>query len=296
MDIYRKCEPWIYAMRPQTLIAGAAPVCLGSAMAYRDGHFRFFPAIICFLFAILCQIGANAINDWADFKKGADHQGRIGPDRMVGKGKISPKAMKKAVIFIFLAAFLCGATLLPEGGWPLLIIGLGSIGAAIAYSCGKYPLAWLGLGDALDIIFFGLFATIVPYYLQTQTIRLEIVWVALGIGLMINNVLLVNNTRDIHSDQIVGKKTLPVRFGRTFAFICYRFSSLIALLMTIILLIFNQFNPFILLPLMLYPWIWRLQLKFYSAQTAQDWAYVFQKTAQMILYYACLLMIGILLN
>ena len=88
-----RIQAWLEAARPKTLPASFSPVLVGCALAYRDGVFKLAPAILCVLVALLAQIASNFANDYFDFKKGADKEDRLGPERAVASGWITPKAM-----------------------------------------------------------------------------------------------------------------------------------------------------------------------------------------------------------
>ena len=87
-----RIQAWLEAARPKTLPASFSPVLVGCALAYRDGVFKLAPAILCVLVALLAQIASNFANDYFDFKKGADKEDRLGPERAVASGWITPKA------------------------------------------------------------------------------------------------------------------------------------------------------------------------------------------------------------
>ena len=75
---------WILAARPKTLPAAAVPVLLGCALALAEGGFRWIPALLCLLFALLMQIDANLINDLFDYRKGSDRKDPNEPARRAG--------------------------------------------------------------------------------------------------------------------------------------------------------------------------------------------------------------------
>lgn len=208
---------WISATRPRTLPAAVAPVLAASALAWRDGDFNGVAAALCLAFALLIQIGTNFANDYYDFIKGADTAARIGPRRAVAAGLIAPATMKRAMVGVFIAAFLAGLPLLAYGGWPLLVIGLASIACGYAYTGGPYPLGYNGLGDIFVFIFFGLVAVGATYFVQTEVITADVWLIGGGIGALAVNILVVNNYRDAETDVSAGKRTLVVRFGRGFA-------------------------------------------------------------------------------
>ena len=208
---------WISAARPRTLPAAVAPVLAASALAAHDGGFDAIPAMACLVFALLIQIGTNFANDYYDFIKGADTAERVGPRRAVAAGLVKPATMKRAMIAIFVVAFVSGLTLLCYGGWPLMIVGIASIVCGIAYTGGPYPLGYNGLGDVFVFIFFGLIAVGTTYFVQTGVITDEAWIIGAGIGGLAANILVVNNYRDVETDAKAGKRTLVVRFGRRFA-------------------------------------------------------------------------------
>ncbi|MFA6961680.1 MAG: 1,4-dihydroxy-2-naphthoate polyprenyltransferase [Opitutaceae bacterium] len=208
---------WIGASRPRTLPAAVAPVLAASALAWRDGDFDLWPALACLVFALLIQIGTNFANDYYDFVKGADTAERVGPRRAVAAGLVSPSTMKRVMLGVFATAFAVGLTLLGFGGWPLLVIGVASIVCGIAYTGGPYPLGYNGLGDVFVFIFFGLVAVGATYFVQTGVLTPESWLIGTGIGALAANILVVNNYRDVETDAKAGKRTLVVRFGRTFA-------------------------------------------------------------------------------
>jgi 1,4-dihydroxy-2-naphthoate octaprenyltransferase len=212
---------WLLAARPKTLPAAAAPVIVGSAAAISDGVFQVGPALAALVGALLLQIGANFANDVFDFKKGADTIDRLGPVRVTQAGLLSPGQVMFGMWLTFGLAALIGLYLIAVGGWPILVIGLLSIAAAIAYTGGPFPLGYHGLGDLFVFIFFGLVAVCGSYYVQAGTVSPAAFWAAVPVGLLATAILVVNNLRDIKTDERAGKKTLAVRFGRKGAQIEY---------------------------------------------------------------------------
>ena len=205
---------WISAMRPKTLAAGAAPVIIGTAMAFEAaaGH---APSAFAALFgAVLIQIGTNFANDYFDFVKGADTAARIGPVRATAAGLVRPETMRRAMILAFALVFVPGSYILYRGSWPFLAVGLVSIVCGVLYTGGPWPLAYLGLGDLFVLVFFGPVAVGGTYYLQAGALPEEVVWAGVAAGLFSTAILTVNNLRDIEGDRAARKRTLAVRFGR----------------------------------------------------------------------------------
>src|SRR4051812_20476718 len=99
---------WLLAIRPKTLPAAVAPVVIGTGMAFGDGMVHVPSAVAALLGALLIQIATNLINDYYDFKKGADTKDRVGPVRVTQAGLIKPAAvLSAAVLCLVLVGLVC---------------------------------------------------------------------------------------------------------------------------------------------------------------------------------------------
>ncbi|AUX09388.1 1,4-dihydroxy-2-naphthoate octaprenyltransferase [Halalkaliarchaeum desulfuricum] len=229
-DVSRR-KAWLIAARPQTLPAALAPVVVGVGIALQDGVFAAAPAVAALVGASLIQIGTNFANDYYDAVQGADTEKREGFTRVTAGGLIEPQSVKRAMWLTFAAAVVVGTYLVYVGGVPILVVGLVSIAAGIAYTGGPYPLGYHGLGDLFVFVFFGVIAVVGTYYVQAAallpgafpvwippgTVTVPAVVASLPIAALSTNILVVNNVRDREEDAETGKRTLTVRFG-------YRFS------------------------------------------------------------------------
>ena len=163
---------WVEAARPKTLPASASPVLLGCALAYYDGAFDVVPALLCFLVALFAQVASNFANDYFDFKKGADGEGRLGPERAVAQGWITPKAMLAGTFVALGLACLFGLLLVCFADWRLIGVGIAVAIGVLAYSAGPFPLAYNGLGDVCVLLFYGVIPVCFTYYIQTLSFSL----------------------------------------------------------------------------------------------------------------------------
>ncbi len=209
---------WVMATRPKTLTAAIVPIGVGTALAFAiHGKIQPFMSLFAFFSSVFIQIGTNFINDAMDFKKGADTQDRLGPQRVTQSGLLSPQQVWWGGIFCFLIAALLALPLVYEGGWPILLIGVFSLLAGYAYTGGPYPLAYVGLGDIFVLIFFGWVAVSGIYYLNTGSFDGSAGVAGLQIGLLATVLIAINNFRDYLTDRVASKRTLVVRFGPGFA-------------------------------------------------------------------------------
>ncbi len=207
---------WL-AARPKTLVAGVAPVMVGSALAWADGRLRPGVAALALLVALAIQIGTNLFNDWADGVRGTDAHDRLGPPRATQSGWLPARVVLAASVVSLGVGALAGLIIAAQAGWPLVAVGALSIAAAVAYTGGPAPLAYLGLGEPFVLAFFGLVATGGTYFAQARALPPHVLWAGAALGLAATVMLVVNNLRDRQGDALAGKRTLAARFGARFA-------------------------------------------------------------------------------
>jgi 1,4-dihydroxy-2-naphthoate octaprenyltransferase len=280
---------WILATRPKTLPAAVGPVLVGSALAFADGRFAMLPALAALGIALLLQIGVNLANDYFDFVKGIDTQERLGPVRVTQSGMIPPGGVKSAMMLTFMLAALIGFYLLVKGGWPVVFIGMAAILAALGYSGGPFPLASHGLGDLFVFIFFGLAAVCGTYYVQATAVTWLVVVMASVVGFLITAILVINNLRDIHTDQKVGKNTLAVILGERRTKIEYAFLLTLSYGVLLIIWMAGWVSAWILLPLLSLPWAVSLLRTVWQSDIDSGLNILLAKTAGLSFVFSVLL-------
>lgn len=221
-------KKWFYAIRPYSFFVSMATVVLSAAIAFNEGYIQWLPAILCLVFAVMAQITSNLVNDYADFKTGSDNENSMGKDRKLVSGEITPKQMLIAITISAILCLLVGLPLIFWGGWILLPFGLLIIAAAFCYSLGPLPLSYKALGDVAVILFFGIIPVTFTYFILTKKITLEIVSAGFAMGLVVDELLIVNNIRDVEEDKLHNKITTAVLFGKEFMMKVFLFNPLIA--------------------------------------------------------------------
>jgi 1,4-dihydroxy-2-naphthoate octaprenyltransferase len=217
---------WIEAARPRTLPLAIASILLGNFLAFAAGKFSFLIGFLAILTTLLLQILSNFANDLGDSMNGVDNANRKVALRAVQTGKISQAEMKRAVILTSTLSLLSGISLifvgLYQASWETILsflgVGLLAILAAIAYTVGKKPYGYMGLGDLSVFLFFGWVGTFGTYYLQTGILNFYILIPASGCGFLSVAVLNLNNLRDLENDRKTGKNSIPVRIGKKLGF------------------------------------------------------------------------------
>jgi 1,4-dihydroxy-2-naphthoate polyprenyltransferase len=286
---------WLLATRPKTLPAAAAPVIAGTAVTVLDRQFQFGPALAALLAALLLQIGANIANDVFDFHKGADNDKRLGPLRVTQAGLLTSRQGLTGMWLTFGLAAVLGSYLTWVAGWPVILVGLASIAAAIAYTGGPFPLGYHGLGDLFVFIFFGLVAVSGTYFVQAVSLSPLAVWTGVPLGLLITAILVVNNLRDLETDRASGKYTLAVRLGEAGTRIEYLICLTGAYLTPLLLWIFQIAPAWAILSWISLPWAFRLVRVIYTVK-GRGLNKALAGTGQLALIYAIFYALGLVIS
>jgi 1,4-dihydroxy-2-naphthoate octaprenyltransferase len=194
------------------LPAAISPVLAGTGVAAYDDDAVWWKALLALVVALALQVGVNYANDYSDGIRGTDAE-RVGPMRLVGSGTASPGAVRRAAFLAFGVAAVAGLVLAATTAWWLVAVGALCVLAAWFYTGGSRPYGYLGLGEVMVFVFFGLVAVIGTAYVQIEAWRWSALAAAVGIGAIACAILVANNLRDIPTDRIAGKNTLAVRLG-----------------------------------------------------------------------------------
>jgi 1,4-dihydroxy-2-naphthoate octaprenyltransferase len=240
---------WVAGARPRTLPAAVVPVLVGTCAGYLssgqfvvahitvDGHSGLYGglhqhlsilnALLALIVALGLQVGTNYVNDYADGVRGTDDE-RAGPVRLVAGKLATVHQVKIAAAISFGVAAVAGLILAEQVSWYLIPVGLVCGLAGWAYTGGKMPYGYLGLGELFVFVFFGLVATAGSAYVQHAPLAAtylghtyhydypwgQALWTGVPVGFLAAALLQANNLRDVATDTVSGKKTVAVRLGR----------------------------------------------------------------------------------
>lgn len=211
------------------------PACvlvgLGTAV-WSTGEVNYIYFTLALIGAIAAHISVNAFNEYFDFKSGLDHRTHRTPFSG-GSGTLPEKPeLARQALIVALAAIMITAliglfflrvrsmSLLPLGALGLLIIiaytpwfTRNPVLCLIAPGLAFGPLMVMGTDFALTggYSWTSLIASLVPFFL-------------------VNDLLLLNQFPDIEADQSVGRRHLPIIFGRKVSSLIYGTILLLAYL------------------------------------------------------------------
>jgi len=290
-------KAWLLAARPKTLTGAMVPVMIGLALAwtdakaYGDDVFSYVAAVLCMLFAMLMQIDANFVNDFFDYARGNDDTAtRLGPLRACTQGWVKIESMKKAIATTTILACLVGLPLVYYGGLEMILIG-----AVCVVFCFLYTthLSYIGMGDVLVLLFFGIVPVCITYYVQLHTCTWQVFLSSLACGLVVDGLLIVNNYRDRDNDKRDGKQTLVVEIGAKAAEWMYLSLGVLAVLIGIVFWMNGHVLAFVLpiIYLVLHVFTWLKMRRIHQGRALNE---CLGETARNMFIYGICVAIGLL--
>ena len=240
-----RVQIFLQVTRARTLPVMAAPVIIGSVLAWQQGspfHWGFF--VLALVGAMAAHLGANVINDVFDFGAGTDQAAQaITPQgntvatgsRYLLNGKLTITYYRRLAIACFAVALLCGTVLTIFRPWAL---ALGIIGFLLAFFYVARPirLAYIGrgLGEIDILISFGILPLVGSFYVQANMVTHVALLASLPIGLYTMVVLYFHHFLHWRADKEVGKITPVVALGENGARIV---GALLLLLIAVTLIV-----------------------------------------------------------
>lgn len=259
-----RCAVYLAAARPQFFLAIVLPVLLGAAVAWRETQaFHTGLFALAMLAAVLCHAGANVINDYFDFRSGADNLNPApltpyaGGSRTIQRGLLTPRQTFIYGLVLLTAATLIGLVLVARTGVPLLAIGLLGVASAWLYSAPPVAINYRGLGETLIGLNFGVLPVLGACYVQARVFPAGALAASLPIAFLASAILYVNQFPDYEWDKAAGKRTLVVALGRERAVRVYPLFAAAALLCVVAAVASNLLPAMSLLALAAVPPVWR---------------------------------------
>lgn len=196
------------------------------------------------------QILSNFANDYGDGMKGTDNADRVGPQRAIQSGVISPAAMKRAIILTSGLTLISAMLLIyfafsdTNIGYSIffLVLGILAIASAIRYTVGNTAYGYRGFGDLFVFVFFGLVSTLGVNFLYSKEVELLLILPATAIGLLSVGVLNLNNMRDEASDKKSNKNTIVVKIGGAKAKKYHYFLIVSAMISVLIFAVLSEYR------------------------------------------------------
>lgn len=214
----KSMSAWVMVSRLRTFPIPTIQVITGVGLAYAlTGELNLMTALYTCLAAIFITCGTNLINDVYDIQNGGDGLKRNGQMKAIRLGLLSKRQVFIGGMVSFLLAIACAIPLAYHVGPNILYIVIFSTFLGFAYTGGPFPISYLGLSELFIFLFYGIVCVAATYYIQTLSLDIRAFICAAQMGLLAILPNALNNFRDMFEDAEINKRTLAVRFGKSFA-------------------------------------------------------------------------------
>ena len=248
-----RLKTWFLETRPHFLLLSVVLAFLGACIAWYDGALHLGYAILAFVGILLAHISVNVLNDYFDYRSGVDLETRRTP--FSGGSGILPASLLKPTQVLWFG-LICLLLDIPIGvyfviarGWALLPLLLVAVICILLYSPFILKTRWPEWSPGLGM---GTLPVLGAYFVQTATYTLPAIVASIPSGILVHNLLLLNEFPDIEADKKAGRKTLPITMGQARASIVYSALTLIVYLWIIGIAVARQ-EPFLLIALLTLP-------------------------------------------
>ena len=254
-----KLKIWFLETRPQFLLLSVVLAFLGACIAWYEfkefgGTFHLGYALLAFLGLLLCHISVNVLNDYFDYRSGIDLEVRRTPFSG-GSGILPAALLKPGQVFWFgLVSFLLavpiGVYFVIARGWLLLPLLVVAAVCVLLYTPFITKVGWPEWAPGVGL---GALPVLGVYFVQTAAYTLPAVVACIPSGILVHNLLLLNEFPDAEADGKAGRKTLPIIMGKPKAGIVYSVLTLVVYLWIIGGVVAGQMPAFSLLALLTLP-------------------------------------------
>lgn len=286
---------WLRATRPHSFYASLVPLLVGGACAALEHIFSPPMFLLALLAAVAIQAGTNLVNDYFDWRSGADAVGPSG--RILRERQLAPTQVRNVGLAALTVGSLAGLVIVAQVGWPILVLGLIGVPLAYAYTAPPFKLAYRGLGEAVVFLLMGPCMVVGAYLIHGGGSHLPSALAgSLPVGCLVAGILQVNNIRDIDLDRASGKLTLAARLGRAGARREYDLLLAVAYLALPVSVALRLLPWPALLALLTLPLAWRLRSLLQREEDPHKLAPAVPRAARLELRFGLLLALGILLG
>jgi 1,4-dihydroxy-2-naphthoate octaprenyltransferase len=208
--------------RPHFLLLSVVLSCVGTSMAWYDGHFNLLFSLLALVGLLLVHTSCNVLNDYFDYESGIDRETVRTPfsggSGFLAGGVLTPREVYVLGIACFGIASGIGLFFLRVRGWGLLPILV--VGGASAYFYSTHIARWV-LGEIFAGLNLGVLAVLGTYFVQSGSYSWEALFGSVPPGILTFNLLLINEFPDVGPDKKGGRRNLVIVLGKRRASILY---------------------------------------------------------------------------
>ncbi len=282
--------------RPHTLTASFIPVLIGtvSAMFYMKVDILLFIAMLCA--CLFLQIATNLFNEYYDFKRGLDTEDSVGIGGAIVRHGMKPRTVLQLALALYSLALLLGIYICASSSWWLALVGIIGMAIGYLYTGGPFPIAYTPFGELFAGLCMGSLFVLISFFIQTNTINLQIIFLSIPIAILVGAINLSNNIRDIEEDTKGGRKTLAILMGHRKAVYFLALLFIISYIWIAGLVIVGNTSPWLFLVLLSVPKPIQAVKGFLDNEIPMNTGIAMKATAQTNTIFGFLLFIGLFIS
>ena len=249
-----KLKRWLLITRSPFLALSVVLAFLGNCIAWYDGIFHLGDALLAFFGLLLAHISVNVLNEYFDYRSGVDFETQRTPfsggSGALPQGFVKPKQALWLGLGSLLAIVPIGIYFTLTKGWPLLPLLLVAAACIVLYTPLILKIGWPEWAPGVGL---GVLPVLGVYFVQTAYYTWPVLVASIPSGILVHNLLFLNEFPDIAADSKAGRKTLPIVLGPAKASIVYAVLTVAVYLWIIGAVITRYMPPFTLIALLTLP-------------------------------------------
>ncbi len=250
-----KLKLYFLETRPQFLILPLVLCFLGTAIAwFYYGYFNLGHALLATFGLLMAHTSVNTINDYCDYKSGVDLATKRTPfsggSGMLPAALLKPAEVLWMTVITFLIAAGVGIYFVIVTGWqllPLLFVGALCI---FLYTPVILKQKWPEWSPGVGL---GSLPVLGAYFIQTSAYTWPVVIASIPSGILVCNLLFLNEFPDTEADKTANRKTTPIIMGKQKASKIYAALTLLVYIWIIVWVIAGTMPVYSLLALLTLP-------------------------------------------
>lgn len=296
-------KQYFLATRPAFLSITLLGCLIGLVYRYSPSRSSWMINLLALVIALLAHAAGNVLNDYFDHLNGSDliNSDRVSPftggSRFIQVNIFKPKQIHQFGILLLLLSILLGLFLCSITTWKLLPIGI--FGAILLWMYSATPFELMSRGILGEITIALSWSLVVVGFstLQSGAIDVEIIPIAMAYGLMVANILFLNQIPDINADKKSQKITLAVQSPPEYLWVWYSTFPLCAYVLQFFAVQSNFAPPQTMVTFLVIPFFWYCATKLKNGQLDQSHLKTMIPINILGVHiYALLLCVGFILN
>ena len=249
-----KLQKWLLVIRSPFLVLSVVLAFLGNCIAWYDGIFHLGDALLAFFGLLLAHISVNVLNEYFHYRSGIDFETQRTPfsggSGALPQGLVKPKQALWLGLGSLLAIVPIGVYFTLSKGWPLLPLLLVAAACIVLYTPLLLKIGWPEWAPGVGL---GVLPGMGVYFVQTAYYTWPVLVAAIPSGILVHNLLFLNEFPDIAADSKAGRKTLTIVLGPAKASIVYAVLTAAVYLWIIGAVVTLYMPPFTLIALLTLP-------------------------------------------